>query len=172
MARPAHFSPFPLSLSLFPPRVPTPPLSLPFIRPYISLSLSLTPKHLSGEAKRREARWPRAPATTRRGPIRSRPRSCPTCSPSSRRSAAAAGRGGGRRRGPGTGGGGVLRRCSVADEGPAKPAVLLTCAGGIRAPGLAALVDPSSPAADATSTYARPNRMRPPILDSSLRYSL
>ncbi|XP_052167791.1 uncharacterized protein LOC127784503 [Oryza glaberrima] len=29
----------------------------------------------------------------------------------------------------------------VADEGPAKPAVLLTCAGGIRAPGLAALVD-------------------------------
>uniref|UniRef100_A0A0D9V4T2 Survival protein SurE-like phosphatase/nucleotidase domain-containing protein n=1 Tax=Leersia perrieri TaxID=77586 RepID=A0A0D9V4T2_9ORYZ len=30
---------------------------------------------------------------------------------------------------------------SVADEGPAKPAVLLTCAGGIRSPGLAALVD-------------------------------
>ncbi|XP_006646255.3 5'-nucleotidase SurE [Oryza brachyantha] len=29
----------------------------------------------------------------------------------------------------------------VADEGPAKPAVLLTCAGGIRSPGLAALVD-------------------------------
>ncbi|KAF0916717.1 hypothetical protein E2562_011564 [Oryza meyeriana var. granulata] len=29
----------------------------------------------------------------------------------------------------------------VADEGPAKPPVLLTCAGGIRSPGLAALVD-------------------------------
>jgi 5'-nucleotidase len=147
MARPAHFSPFPLSLSLslsLPPSRSN-PSSLSSLHSSVHLSLSLSLLHAQTPLRRGEAKG--SPMAASSGDDAPRPNPLPSALVSNLQSVLAA-----RRppppaaeeagaEAPAPEAAESSGAAPVADEGPAKPAVLLTCAGGIRAPGLAALVD-------------------------------